>query len=68
MIFSVFFDRLYAFLLSLQKFSLISLHATCKDVTLVAVPFFLPCNKLTHFYSVTLFEIVVGFFLAFVAP
>lgn len=41
--------------------SLISLCAICEDVTLVAV-FFLPFNKLTHFYSVTLFEIVVDFF------
>lgn len=61
-IFSVFFDGLYAFLLSLQKVSLISLCATCKNVAFVADSFLVPCNKLTHFYSVTLFEMVVEFF------
>lgn len=48
-IFSVFFGRLYAFLLSLQKVSLISLSATCKNVTFVADSFFFLVTSLLIF-------------------
>lgn len=48
-IFSVFFDGLYAFLLSLQKVSLISLCATCKNVTFVADSFFFLVTSLLIF-------------------
>lgn len=48
-IFSVFFGRLYAFLLSLQKVSLISLCATCKNVTFAANSFFFLVTSLLIF-------------------